>query len=66
MTALIPLPPCICDPIPSIIHFTLKMEAARSSKILVSYHITTQHHDSKDDCSLDRCENLSNVNLLVI
>jgi len=27
---------------------TLKMEAARSSKMLVSYHNITQHHDSED------------------
>jgi len=27
---------------PSAIHSTLKMEAARSSKMMVSYHITTQ------------------------
>jgi hypothetical protein len=31
--------------------FTQKMgaEAARSSKTLVSYHITTQYHNTKDD-----------------
>jgi hypothetical protein len=29
-------------------HFTLKMEAARSSKMLVSYHNTKWHHNAKD------------------
>jgi hypothetical protein len=28
--------------------FTLKMEAARSSKTLVSYHNTTQHHNPEE------------------
>jgi len=30
------------------LHFTLKMEAARSSEMLVFYHIITQHHNSED------------------
>jgi hypothetical protein len=34
--------------LPSAIHFTLKMEAARSSKKLVSYHKITQHHNPED------------------
>jgi hypothetical protein len=28
--------------------FTLKMGAARSSRPLISYHNTTQHHNQKD------------------
>jgi len=38
----------ICAPFPSTIHFTLKMEAARSSETLVSYCNTTQHHNPED------------------
>jgi hypothetical protein len=34
-------------PILNTMHFTLKMEAVRSSKRLVSYHITTQCHNQK-------------------
>jgi len=33
---------------PSSSHFTLKMEAARSSETLVSYHITTRRHNPED------------------
>jgi hypothetical protein len=29
-------------------HFTLKMQAAKSSETLVSYHITTRRHDPED------------------
>jgi hypothetical protein len=40
------------------VHFTLKMEAARSSETLVSYHITTRRQDSEDlDLNLHRREN---------
>jgi hypothetical protein len=29
-------------------HFTLKMEAVRTSEMLVSYHLTTWHHNQVD------------------
>jgi hypothetical protein len=32
-------------------YFTVKMDTAWSSKMLVSYHITTQHHNL-EDCDL--------------
>jgi len=35
-------------PLPRPTHFTLKMEAARSSETLVSYHITPCRQDSED------------------
>jgi hypothetical protein len=35
-------------PTPSTTHFTLKMEAARSSETLVSYHSTTWSHNPED------------------
>jgi len=38
----------IYAPFPSVIHFTLKMEAVRSSKVLVSYCDTTLHHSLED------------------
>jgi hypothetical protein len=31
------------------LNFTLKMEAARASETLVSYHITTQRHNPEDN-----------------
>jgi len=39
---------CLC-PLPSTIHFTLKMEAAWPSKTLESYHIITWCHNPEDD-----------------
>jgi len=33
-------------PLPNPTHFSLNMEAARSSKTLVPYHISTWHHNS--------------------
>jgi len=38
--------------------FTRKMEAARLSKILVSYHNTTFHHTT-EDLNLDMIHNLN-------
>jgi len=38
---------CIYAPFPANL-FTLKMEAARSSKMLLSYHNTMQHHNPED------------------
>jgi len=35
------------------------MEAARSSEMFVSYHITTQHHNPEEhDLNLHHCKNL--------
>jgi len=34
--------------LPIAIHFILKMEAARPSEMLASYHNTTQHHNPED------------------
>jgi len=40
-------------------HAALKMEAARTSETLVSYHITTRHHGPEDhDLNIWRRENL--------
>jgi hypothetical protein len=49
LDSTIPYTPCLyLCPFPSAIQFTLKMEAARSSEMLVSYHITTWHHNTED------------------
>jgi hypothetical protein len=46
-------------PFSSAIHFTLKMEAAKSSKTLVLYRTITQHHNPEDlDLTLHCHENL--------
>jgi hypothetical protein len=37
--------------------FTLKMEAARSSERLVSYHTTRRHNPEDSDSNLHRREN---------
>jgi len=48
----------IC-PFPSPTHFNLKMEAARTSEMLVPYHITTWHHNPEDhNLKLHRHESL--------
>jgi hypothetical protein len=42
---------------PSILHFTLKMEAGRSFETLISYHRTTRRHNPEDlDLNLPRRE----------
>jgi len=46
-------------PFPSAIHFTLKMNAARSSKTKVPSSNTTQHHNP-EVLDLDVIEDLSN------
>jgi len=48
-------------PLPSIMHFTLKMEAAKSSKTMVSYHSTMQHHNPEE---LKLNESVTNSKLL--
>jgi hypothetical protein len=43
----------------SLVTYSLKMEAARSSKMLASYHITAQCHNIEDcDVNPHYCENL--------
>jgi hypothetical protein len=39
------------------IHFTLKMEAARSSEIFVSFRNTTRRHNPYLDLNIHLCEN---------
>jgi hypothetical protein len=39
---------CTYVPLPSTIHFSLKMEAARSSRMSVSYHNTTWQQNPED------------------
>jgi len=48
--------------LPSTIHFTLKMEAARPSKTLVSCHITTWCHNPEDHDLKHYCESLKTCN----
>jgi hypothetical protein len=41
--------PCkVAEDLDNSIHFTLKMEAARSSETLVFYHITTLRYNPED------------------
>jgi hypothetical protein len=40
---------------PNAIHFTLKMEAAKSLEMLVYYHNITWHHNPEDDLNLHLC-----------
>jgi len=48
-------------------HFTLKMEAARTSETLVSYHNTTLRHSPEDlDMNLHRRENLKSRFKLIL
>jgi len=40
------------------LHFTLKVEAARSSEMLISYHITRKNHNPEDyDLNIHSYEN---------
>jgi hypothetical protein len=50
----------------AFIHFTLKMKAAKSSEMLVSYHSTIRRHNPEDlDLNPHRCVNLKpRLNLL--
>jgi len=49
----------------SVIRFTLKIEAVRSSETLVSRHINTWCHNTEDgDMNLYRCENFRSRNSL--
>jgi hypothetical protein len=52
----------IYDTFPSAIHSTLKIEAARSSETLVTYHKTTRRHGPEDDdLNLHRVPQVSNL-----
>jgi hypothetical protein len=42
-----PLPVLYLCPFPSSVHFTLKMEAVRSTETLLYYHITTRRQNSR-------------------
>jgi hypothetical protein len=55
MPCSVALQACICFPFPSIIHFTLKMKAARYSETLVSSYNTTLCQKTSN---LHHCENL--------
>jgi len=47
-------------------HITLKMEAAWSSKMLVSYQNTTWHQNPDLDLNLHCHENLTSLNMALI
>jgi len=52
-------------PLPGTMHFTLKMEATRSLKMVVSYHNTTLHHNPEDH-DLNEFNLISPVFFLII